>query len=197
MLIRKQLALAVVSTLLAAGASFAVFPGTAVGGGAPAPAAPQADLQVQPAAGEQPESQYLGTTAFTCTDFTAAGTGASILDRDNTGLGQEALRIDVTDGLGTVIYTLSFQNGLGTYAAGLINTTPYTTAPSSNPLTMTLTSLAGNGLPEQIDYVARGACAGLPTWPGIPTLSPLGLAALVALLLAAGVFALRRMRRVS
>lgn len=197
MSIRKQLALAVVATLLTAGASFGAFAGTAVGGGAPVPAAPQADLQAQHATGDQPEAQYLGITTFTCTDFNASGTGSAILDRDNTGVGAESLRIDVTDGLGTLLYTLPFQNNLGTYAGGLISTTAYTTPPSSNPLTLTLTSLAGNGLPEEIDYVAHGSCASLPTWPGIPTLSPLGLAALVALLLAAGVFALRRMRRAS
>jgi hypothetical protein len=195
MSIAKQCALAALSTLLVAGASFAVFPGTAVGGGAVAPAAPQADLQVQLGPEEQPESQYLGTTQFTCTTFTAAGTGAAILDRDNTGAGREALRIDVTDGLGTSLYTLTFDNTLGTYVAGLINTTPYTVAPASNPLTMKLTSLAGNGLPEQVDYVAQGGCANLPTWPGIPTVSPAGLAALGALLLGAGFFAIRRLRR--
>jgi hypothetical protein len=108
-------------------------------------------------------SQYLGTVQITCTNFTAAGTGASILDRDNTGAGQEALRIDVVDGAGTLLYTLSFQNALGTYAAGLINTTAYTTAPRFNPITFTLTSLAGNGLPQQVDVNVQGTCPGLPT----------------------------------
>jgi len=141
------------------------------------------------------DSVYLGTVQLTCTDFTAAGTGAHMLDRDNTGLGQEALRIDVTDGLGTLLFTLTFQNVLGSFAGGIIGTTAYTTAPSSNPLTFTLTSLAGNGLPAQVDYVAQGACSSLPTWPGIPTLTPLGFAALGALLLGAAFYVLRRTRR--
>ena len=108
-------------------------------------------------------SQYLGTAQFTCTTFTAAGTGASILDRDNTGAGQESLRIDVKDGAGTLLYTLTFQNALGSYTGGLINTTAYVTAPSFNPITMTLTSLAGNSLPQQVDFTAQGTCPGLPT----------------------------------
>lgn len=107
-------------------------------------------------------SVYEGTVAITCTDVTAAGTGASILDRDNTGAGVESLRIDVTDGNGTLLFTLPFSNALGTYAAGLINTTPYTTAPAANPITFTLTSLAGNGLPEQIDIFEVGSCDSLP-----------------------------------
>lgn len=32
---------------------------------------------------------YNGTVAITCTDFTAAGTGPDVLDRDNTGSGEE------------------------------------------------------------------------------------------------------------
>jgi hypothetical protein len=107
-------------------------------------------------------SVYEGTVELTCTTVTAAGTGAHILDRDNTGSGQEALRIDVVDGNGTPIYTLSFQNTLGTFAAGMLGTTLYTTAPEANPITFTLTSLAGNGLPEQVDVTSVGACDTIP-----------------------------------
>ncbi|MFN8560512.1 MAG: hypothetical protein U0703_02510 [Anaerolineae bacterium] len=109
---------------------------------------------------------YNGTVEITCTDFTAAGTGSDVLDRDNTGAGEESLRIDVTDGAGTLIYTLSFANTLGTYSAGLINTTPYTTAPQYNPITVKITSLAGNSLPEVVQTLGQGNCAGLPTYGG-------------------------------
>lgn len=136
-------------------------------------------------------TQYLGTTQFTCEDFTAAGTGASILDRDNTGTGQEAVRIDVRDGGGTVIYTLTFQNALGSYAGGLINTTAYTTPPQRNPITMILTSLAGNGLPESVDVIQSGSCARLTQ---VPTLSTIGIMALGMLLALAGLLVLRRRR---
>ncbi len=113
-------------------------------------------------AGQAEASTYDGTVVLTCTDLTAAGTGASILDRDNTGVGQEALTIEVTDGAGTVLYTLDFQNSLGTYSAGLINTTAYATAPAVNPLRFTLTSHAGNGLPEQVDVDVTGSCDSIP-----------------------------------
>ncbi|MBK8024875.1 MAG: hypothetical protein IPK19_26520 [Chloroflexi bacterium] len=108
-------------------------------------------------------SVYNGTVAFTCTEATAAGTGSHVLDRDNTGTGQEQLRVDVTDGDGTLIASFTYSNALTTYNGG-IGVFNYTTAPDFNPLTFTLTSLAGNGLPEQVDYVQQGSCVGLPTY---------------------------------
>jgi hypothetical protein len=105
-------------------------------------------------------SVYNGTVEIDCTQADAAGTGSHVLDRDNTGSGQEALNVLVTDGLGTVIYELDFTNVLGTFAGG-IGTFAYTTPPAANPITFTLTSIAGNGLPAQVDYVATGVCEGL------------------------------------
>jgi len=138
---------------------------------------------------------YLGTTQFTCTDFNASGTGAAVLDRDNTGTGEEAVRIDVTDGTGANIFTFSFTNALGSYSGGLITLQTYTTPPVSNPLTITVTSLAGNGLPELVGYTATGTCAGLPFGDPIPTLSALGLIAFAGILAAlALVFLIRRAR---
>jgi len=136
--------------------------------------------------------QYLGTTEFTCTDFTAAGTGAAVLDRDNTGTGAEQVRIDVRDGAGTLLYTLTFSNALGSYSGGLINATPYTTAPQFNPLTLTATSLAGNGLPELVGYTATGTCETLRSANAIPALGVTGVLALALALIAAAVLALRR-----
>jgi len=107
---------------------------------------------------------YQGTVQITCTDFTAAGTGADVLDRDNTGSNAEHVRIDVFDGKGTVLYSLEFTNGLGSYAAGLINTTLYTTAPAYNPISVVVTSFAGNGLPEVVTNIGSGNCDGLPTY---------------------------------
>lgn len=108
-------------------------------------------------------SVYNGTVQFTCTNADATGTGSHVLDRDNTGANQEQLRIDITDGAGTLIFTLTFQNLLSTYPGGIGNFV-YTTPPQYNPITFTVTSLAGNGLPEQVDFVAEGECAGLPTF---------------------------------
>lgn len=110
-------------------------------------------------------SIYNGSVAFTCINADASGSGSHVLDRDNTGSGQEALRVDITDGAGTLIYTLTYSNVLGTFSGG-IGDFFYTTAPQYNPLTFTLTSLAGNGLSEQVDYVAQGNCDGLPTYGG-------------------------------
>ncbi|MET0626938.1 MAG: hypothetical protein ABW033_00600 [Acidimicrobiia bacterium] len=114
-------------------------------------------------AGPAAAETYEGVVEYTCTTFTAAGTGADILDRDNTGSGVEAARIDVIDGTGAVIYTLNFSNPLGTYGPGLIDTTNYTTPPAANPITMYVTSLAGNGLPEEVNSYGSGTCDEIPT----------------------------------
>lgn len=111
-------------------------------------------------------SIYNGTVNLTCTDWTAFGTGSHILDRDNTGSEREALRIDITDGAGTLIYTATYDNVLGTYSGGIGSDT-YTIAPQFNPITFTLTSLAGNELPEQVDYVQQGSCEGLPNYGNV------------------------------
>jgi hypothetical protein len=133
--------------------------------------------------------QYLGTTQFTCADFTAAGTGAAILDRDNTGTGSEQVRIDVKDGNGVLLFTLTFTNTLGSYSGGLINTSLFTTPPTANPLVMTATSLAGNGLPAVVGVVQSGQCGTLAT---IPTVSTAGLIAMAGLIAAAAIFLLVR-----
>lgn len=110
-------------------------------------------------------SVYNGSVTFTCLNADASGSGSHVLDRDNTGVGAEELRVDVTDGYGTLIYTLTFSNVLGTFGGG-IGDFVYTTPPAANPITFTLTSLAGNGFAEQVDYVSQGSCAGLPTVGG-------------------------------
>lgn len=108
-------------------------------------------------------SVYNGRVDLSCTDWSALNTGSHILNRDNTGIGHEQLRIDITDGAGTLIYTLTYENFLTTFGAG-IGSGIYSTAPKFNPITFKLTSLAGNGLPEQVDFVQSGNCAGLPTF---------------------------------
>jgi hypothetical protein len=110
-------------------------------------------------------SVYEGAVEITCAGFDATGTGAHILDRDNTGVGQERLRIVAYDGAGTMIFELVFQNLLGSYSGG-IGDFSWDTAPQYNPITWQLWSLAGNGLPLQLDYETTGECAGLPLYEG-------------------------------
>ncbi len=110
-------------------------------------------------------SVYNGTVEITCTGWTALNTGSHILDRDNTNGGRESLLIEAWDGDGTLLYSLSYSNVLTEYTGG-IGSGIWTTAPNNNPITWRLTSVAGNGYVEQIDFVATGECAGLPTWAG-------------------------------
>ncbi|MEP7291547.1 MAG: hypothetical protein ABI835_07170 [Chloroflexota bacterium] len=107
---------------------------------------------------------YNGIVEISCTAFNASGTGSDVLDRDNTGTGQEQVRIDVVDGAGTLLYTLTFEASLSSYSGGLIPPTNYTAAPQYNPISVIVTSLEGNGLPEVVEVLGTGNCAGLPTF---------------------------------
>lgn len=111
-------------------------------------------------------STYLGTAVIDCMSADLTGTGAHILDRDNTGTGEEAIRLEITDGYGAVIFSYSYSNTLQSFSGG-IGDLSYNTAPAANPITVRVISLAGNGLPEQVDFVAHGECVGLP-YPATP-----------------------------
>jgi len=114
------------------------------------------------AIGQAVASDYLGIVQIDCNGWIAKYTGAHILNRDNTGAGREKLSITATDGGGKVIYSAVFTNKLTTYTDG-IGDRPWTSPPQYNPITWTLTSLAGNGFAEHLDFAATGSCAGLPT----------------------------------
>ncbi len=109
-------------------------------------------------------STYNGTVTFTCTTWSAASTGSHVLDRDNTGTGQERITINLYDGAGTLLHTETYQNVLGTYGGGASLGTYDLAAPAYNPLRFVMISPAGNGLPEQVDVDVTGTCAGLPTY---------------------------------
>ena len=116
-------------------------------------------------------STYNGTVNFSCTVADATDTGSHVLDRDNTGIGEEAIRIEITDGAGTLIYELEYSTALDTDSGG-VGVFTYDTAPQFNPITFKVISQAGNGLPEQVDFVATGECAGLPTYSSEPKPGP-------------------------
>lgn len=109
-------------------------------------------------------STYNGTVTFTCTTWSAASTGSHVLDRDNTGIGQERITINLYDGAGTLLHTETYQNVLGTYGGGASLGTYDLAAPAYNPIRFVMISPAGNGLPEQVDVDVTGTCAGLPTY---------------------------------
>ncbi len=99
-----------------------------------------------------------------CTGFTSRGGGLS-LDRDNTGSGLETITLSAVDGAGNTILpaisntafvgsTLVLQDGLRWSWNG---------TPVANPLILTVTSAAGNGLESEVIYQAAGLCTGLPT----------------------------------
>ena len=121
------------------------------------------------------------------------------MDRNNSSVpGEEIFDFEIRDGAGVVLLSLPNQvrpiQGIETFPAG---TVPYQTAPTANPITLTMVSLAGNGLPRQVALNVSGSCADLP--PAVVTPVPTadlwalgGLAGALALLGAARV---RRQRR--
>lgn len=109
-------------------------------------------------------SIYNGTVEFTCTTWNASGSGSHVLNRDNTGFGQERITINLYDGAGTLLHTETYTNFLGTFGGGASSGTYDLAAPAYNPLRFEMISPAGNGLPAQVDFEATGSCAGLPTY---------------------------------
>ena len=113
------------------------------------------------------------TFAFNCTSLTGSDNGAMVnFDRDNTGAGQERYVSQVTDGNGVVLWTFTNQRSLGTSVGlfgGQNQVLNFTTAPTANPITYTLTSLGGNGLPAQVVFSSEGVCSTLPMLSGVHT----------------------------
>jgi hypothetical protein len=129
---------------------------------------------------------YNGTLTITCTDAFDFGPGIVHLDRDNTGSGTDSFEIKAVDGNGTVLRDFFNELTLGDYVFGDLT---FSVAPEKNPITVTFTSLAGNGLPAQQVFSIQGTCAALVQ---IPTLSHWGLALLAGLLAVAAVYTLFR-----
>ena len=135
----------------------------------------------------------LPTTTLTCTEVLFTGSSTVTWDRDNTGTGRERVRLEVRDGAGAVVYTVDDERLLG-QVAGFGNSYSFTTAPTMNPLTVRLLSLAGNGLGEQVAFSVSGACAGL-SGGGVAAVPALDEWGLLVLAVAAAGFGARRWRR--
>lgn len=133
-------------------------------------------------------SSFTGTLAITCTDASDF-TGVVTLNRDNTGTGSENYQIVATDRAGTILRSFTNTLPLGNYSYGV---TFFTTPPILNPITVTLTSLAGNSLPAQQVFSQQGICGNLVK---VPTLSDWGVITLAGLLAMAALFGLRRRRQ--
>lgn len=97
-----------------------------------------------------------------CSGFASRG-GYIITDRDNTGRSREAIVITAVDGSGRTLYEntsiyplnqrIAFDEGAHIR---------WSAAPRYNPITLRIVSVAGNGQQEQLIYLVRGTCAGLP-----------------------------------
>lgn len=111
-----------------------------------------------------------------CGGFTSNG-GGIFMDRDNTGQGRETIVIRAVDASGKVIFgpieETTFVGLAIDFPAGV--SFRWSADPTLNPLRVSVTSKAGNGLPEQLVYEADGLCGLLPiaTNPAVvPTSTP-------------------------
>jgi len=127
---------------------------------------------------------YNGTLTITCTDAFDFGPGIIHLDRDNTGSGTDSFEIKAVDGNGTVLKDFFNELSLGDYVFGNLI---FDVAPTRNPITVTFTSLAGNGLLAQQVFSIEGSCN------SIPTLSTWGLVLMAAVVGLIGLAVLRRL----
>lgn len=145
---------------------------------------------------------------FSCTglSYDAAPDFVFALNRDNTGANAESYDSEIIDGNGNVLWRFSRTLALG--PGGVVfSSTPDTltygftagsvAAPTANPITYRLVSLAGNGLPQQIAFTASGACDTLPPAPtpgvaAVPTMAGWTLWVLSGVLLLWGAGVARR-----
>ena len=120
------------------------------------------------------------------------------LDRNNMGApapGMETYTLDIRDGAGVALFSFTNPgweiNGPIPQSASAI---PYGTPPTANPITITVVSPAGNGLPQQTVFTASGSCSTLP--PAVVTPVPTAdVWALGGLACALALFGAARVRR--
>lgn len=97
-----------------------------------------------------------------CEGFTNVG-GSFSLTRDNTSNGREAFVIGAVDGTGATVFAPVVDSALvgSEINLGAGRVYAWTNAPSANPITVSVISIAGNDLPEETVYTVSGTCAGL------------------------------------
>ena len=120
-------------------------------------------------------------------------------DRDNTGdtPPSEAYAIEVVDGAGVVLFSRGAVARLHGPQTAPAMSLSYTAAPTANPLTLTIVSAAGNGLPQQVSFTASGSCSTLPpaVVTPVPTADFWALGGLAGALALFGAARVRRLRR--
>jgi len=113
---------------------------------------------------------------ITCNGFSSNG-GTINLDRDNTGNGEERFVLTAIDGEGDVIFDPIVDDapvGTSLYVDPSVSYR-WTRRPVSNPITVTMVSTAGLGLPEQVLFLGVAECADLPLSSSLlpnPTATP-------------------------
>lgn len=99
------------------------------------------------------------SASVTCTGFTLSG--GLTANRDNTGSGQESIVINAVDGTGNNVYQLvdaiplNWQVSFGNAVYG------WRDVPAANPITLSIISIGGNNLSQEVLYTASGNCDGL------------------------------------
>lgn len=113
------------------------------------------------------------TWTVTCDGFASNG-GTLTFDRDNTGRNAERIIIVATDGNNDVIFDpLTDEAAVGTsvYIDSSVDYV-WTRQPSANPLTLTVRSVSGNGLAEQVLFSGSYDCPSYVTASLTPVTPP-------------------------
>lgn len=99
----------------------------------------------------------LGCKGYTFTS------GLYTYTRDNTGVKHEETEVNVRDGTGTLLFSITLTYSDFTINAPLpAGSYVYQTLPKFNPIVYEWFSAAGNGFTRQVIHHAVGKCAGLP-----------------------------------
>ena len=136
---------------------------------------------------------------FDCTQMVASPHTFEA-DRNNTGspgAGREAYRVEIRDGAGVLLY--EFINSIGWPVGGPLSLPPttfvYVTPPTSNPITFSIVSNAGNGFDEQLAVSATGSCPTVqPPAVSVPALDLWSLGVLAGVMAWLGAWRARRQR---
>lgn len=120
--------------------------------------------------------------ALTYTDWRCGsvivGHGPAVIDRDNTGEDEERLGYFVVDANGVAVGSITTAFPLGQEIDEGDSQVLFFVEPTKNPLTLSLVSVAGNGLPEQVIWTTSGDSPCLdpsaPVEPPTPPMPPAG-----------------------
>lgn len=94
-----------------------------------------------------------------------------VFDRDNSGAGGETYHLQITDGLGTILFNVNNTESIPSSFPAQTESFTFSVLPAANPIRVRLVSIAGNGFSEQVVWDFSGSCPSLPPSSGTSSAS--------------------------